>query len=377
MSDYRGSSYLESCKNKPRLKIEFLQSLLIQFGDFVEHVTFTIQADRNRTGIWQRFGDILRFCPNLKTLRVINGFDAKVFYRLCNVLPHLKEFHWINGFLMTFDSDALKKISEIEKITVTGPKNWITGEFFEHFKKLSYMDIQQSYNIRTVDLDKIFGQNGQTLRSLTLQHFGYIESDLLFQVIDKNLPNLEKLQIVDQISMSRINEDHIELRRINILELYCLGNSFNINLLMHILCRSEMIEELTIFGGKFCDDNIAVPLTFKTLQKLTWIPLIPSAVFCKTIARIRMPELRYLTIYHDPIYPYVANVDEDNHFDQIVKVVESKRSLTSVCVMGFEKPTLLIIKIIEMLKANLSDKRPLLRLGISHKIRGNEVSSSQ
>lgn len=369
------------CRPRSRLNIELLRSLVIKFGDFVEHVSFTMPAnigDSDKAGDWKRFGDILRFCANMKTLRVKNGFDGKVFLRFCNVLPHLKEFHWIDGIFMSYDSDAFKHISAIEKITVTGPVNFINSPFFEHFKKLSYLHVQQSVaGMKTEDFVKIFGQNVGTLRTLALTDFGYIESDSIFQMIDKNLPNLETLRIVDRISMSRVNEGYMELRRINTLELFCLGMRFNIDLLMQILCRSEMIEELTIFGGKFCDNNIAVPLTFKSLQKLTWIPLIPSAVFCKTISRIHMPELRHLTIYYDNKYYYLYADYEENHFDEIVKIVESKRSLTSLCVMGFRKSTLFVQKIIEMLKADVSNSRPFLRLGITHAIRGEEVSTSQ
>lgn len=368
-------------KNSCRLNIDLLRSLVIKFGDFVEHVTFTMPAytgDSDKVGVWERFGDILRFCVNMKALRVKNGFDGRVFLRLCNVLPHLKEFHWIDSVLMSYDSDAFKHISEIEKITVTGTLNFTKSPFFEHFKKLSYLHVQQSVaGMKTEDFVKIFGQNDRTLRTLALTDFGYIESDSIFQMIDINLPNLETLRIVDTISMSRVNEGYMELRRINILELYCLGMSFNIDLLMQILCRSEMIEELTIFGGKFCDNNIAVPLTFKSLQKLTWIPLIPSAVFCKTISRIHMPELRNLTIYYDKSYCHSIADDEENHVNEIVKIVESKRSLTSLCVMRFQKHTLIVNKIVEMLKADVSNSRPVLRLGITHAIRGEEVRTSQ
>lgn len=94
---------------------------------------------------------------------------------------------------------------------------------------------------------------------------------------------------------------------------------------------------------------------------------MPSAEFIKMISKAHMPELRYLI--------FICNADEENHFDDIVNLIESKRSLTSVCVVGAYDSSLLVTKIINMLKK--SSGRAFLRLGIPYKIGDEAVSACQ
>lgn len=352
--------------------VDGLRTQLMQFGNFVQHISLTGPAAN--VLICQQFGHILSLCPNLQTLRVTDFHCKNAVKVLANVSPHLKELHWIDSSGMKDEcSVVLQKLYKLEKITVTGNDNHFSAVLFEHCKNLTYLNIQRfdypfiANHMNTKDLSKIFEQNAHTLCTLKLKNFGYIESDSIFHLIDEKLPQLEKLGISDGISVARPNYSYIELRYINILELHCLFSYININLLIQSLSGSEVIKELTIFDGQFNETTTDAPFSLKNLQKLYWHSLMPSAAFIKMITKSHMPELRYLK--------FICKADEDNAFDDIVSLIESKKSLTSVCVVGAYDPSALFIKIIKMLK--MSFGRPFLRLGIPHKMGDEEVSASQ
>lgn len=348
-----------------------LQSQIMQFGHFVEHISLTGTGEDDL--IWPQFGQILRYCPNLKTLRIKNvcrkSLQLNNEYRqdisevLCNVSSHLKELHWIDSTGMTTNcSVVFKRLPELEKITVTG-NNRIDSKLFAFCRNLTYLDVERydasSFRTSMYDnqLQRVFNNHEDTLRTLKLKNFGYVKSDSIFQLIGKQLKNLEVLEITDRISNHFPKNGKVEFRQINHLELNC--GRININSVMKTLCDLGLIESLTIQGGQFTGD---MPLTFKKLQKLCWVPHKTSAAFIKALTQAHMPKLRDLTISY-----------EHRYFNEIVKLVESNRSLTSLCVAGIYDPSLLVIKIIEILKVDVSGGRPFLMLDIPSKIGDEEV----
>lgn len=225
------------------------------------------------------------------------------------------------------------------------------------------------------ELEKIFERNYRTLRTLKLKEFCYAGSDSVYQIIAKKLPNLERLEITESLYVDRpmkVN-DLFRFRRINTLELRCKNVSVNILWLMETLSTFGVIEELTIYNGHFRDYKTTDELIFKNLQKLHWYsPETSSALFLEMITLSNMPELRDFKICK-----WKKETNEDLYFDRIVKFVKSKKSLTSLCIWEKFDPSPLAIKIVEMLKADLSGGRPILMLKILQQIGDEEVSAKQ
>lgn len=368
-----------------------LGAKVMLFGKFVYHISFTGFGNEDVSLAYLRiFTQILKLCPNLKTLRV-QGFKCNrgtetqsdyVSEMLSNVSSQLKEFHWIDSWGITNKcSIAMKRLPEIEKITVTGT-NQYTGKIFEHCKKLTYLDIER-YNgvymstdvVSEHELEKIFERNCRTLRTLKLKDFCYARSDSVYQIIARKLPNLERLEITEPLYVNRpMNlNDEFRFRRINTLELRCQNVGVNILWLMETLSIFGLIEELTIYNGHFRDYKKTDELIFKNLQKLHWhSPETSSALFLEMITLAYMPELRDFKICK-----WKKETNETLYFDSIVKFVKSKKSLTSLCVCEKFDPSLFAIKIVEMLKTDLSCGRPILMLKILQQIGGEEVSARQ
>lgn len=360
--------------------VDGLISQLRQFGNFVEHISLTGGRLQNENSVWKKFGPILRLCPNLKTLRVADFLEWDNFSKvLNNVSPHIKELHWINSCGMKTDcSIVINKLNGLEKITVTG-LNAYTGKLFKHCNKLTYLDVERFGGILVSceemslgELCRIFERNYHTLRTLKLRNYRYLENDYIYQMIDKTLPNLESLEITDRLLEAGHNYRFIEnkLRLINILNLNCSNRKTNINWIIQTLSVLGVIEELTISGGQFLyDESNIVPMTFKKLRKLCWhSPKASAALFLGNITQANMPELQDFMICKG------SKETDDNFFNEIVKLVESKKSLSSICVTGNYDPSLLVIKIIEMLKADLSgDHRAFLSLGIPRRIGDEQV----
>lgn len=355
------------------VSVDSLRSQVRLFGNFVQHIS--INALVFDDSIWEIFGNILQMCPNLKTLRIENARCASVSELLSNVSPQLKELHWINSFYMTKDcSIVIKRLFELEKVTVTGGIN--TFMLFEHCKKLTYLNIKYDEesllsveDINTKGLTKILENNADTLVALKLTDFGYIYSDSIFQLISKKLTKLERLEITEtkKISVPRAKNSSFDFSRIMVLNLNCTGRNIEINSLMQALSYFRVIEELTIFDGYFRNDNTD-ELTFEKLQKLCLYQRNVNTAFIKMITRARMPALQHLTItYHKQEVCYLK---------VFVDLIESKKSLTSLWVIGSSDFSLLVIKIIEMLKADLSGNRAFLKLSIPRKIGDQEVNYS-
>lgn len=201
-------------------------------------------------------------------------------------------------------SVAIKKFSELEKITVTGGNN-ITGEFFEHCKKFTYLDIEcwrgeLALSAQTArELENIFENNGNTLRTLKLKDFSCMQlpKDTIFELIAKKLPKLEKLDISDAVRGSTLNLRHIDFRLINTLGLYRVNSNITLNPLLKALSDFGVIEDLAIDGGTFRDDTTE-RLTFKKLQRICVEPLGSSVALLKKITEAHMPELRNLSFYY-------------------------------------------------------------------------------
>lgn len=339
--------------------VDELRTQAIQFSNFVEHISVT--GPIVNQSFCKQIGDFLSIFPNLKTLRLTYVHCNDVLKLLSNISLNLNELHWIDSSGMTDEfSVVIQRLSKLEKITVTGTGNKFTVALFERCKKLSYLDIELLYS-QTGDLEKIFEENGHTLRILKLTNFEFTHSDEIFKLIAKKLPKLKKLGISDTMLFINPTFEHMELRYISILELKC--GFCDINLLMQTLSGSEVLEELTIHYDSIYNVPTAESLTFKTLQNLYWDVRELSAASLNNITLAHMPALRNLQIY------YKADVEEDDS-NEIANLVDSKRSLTSICVLGVYEPSLIIVNIIEILKAAT---RPYLRLGIPYEIDEEEV----
>lgn len=359
--------------------VDSLRSQVMLLGDFVEHIS--IKALHSDASLWPTFGRILKLCPNLKTLRIENaqcnkGPSKNFSELLSNVSPQLKELHWIGGDLLTKASSVvIKNLSELKKLTVRGDAERCTFTLFKHCNRLIYLDIEYyeqkslpSLRNRKTNILKMFLENnGQTLRTLKLKSFDYFQNASISQLIAEKLPRLESLEVSESIQALRSFYGYYELKQVNILKL-SVGNSTAITALMTALSGFGVIEELSITGSFYMFR--AGLLTFKKLRKLNvYQRNSKNTAFVQIFTKAHMPELRHITIE----MRYCE--DEGSYFNELLELVKSKKSLTSLWIRGLSDLSWLVVKIIEMLKADLSGDRPFLKLFIQREIGEREASA--
>lgn len=345
---------------------------LAQISNFVEHLTLTGYGPIH-TESWQKFKHILEICVNLQTLHIQNIQFETDGHKIFNIVsPHIKGLHLINCRGITDDwSTVLQRFSELSDITMTGCFNKITGVFFENFTKLSYLAVQD-YQFRGFftekELEQIFERNKNTLRTLKLVQFRHVSYEIIFQLITDKLSRLKSLEIENELSKVWPKNVTLTIRNLKILKLHC-PKLVAIDSLMRTLSDWDEIEELTITNGHFSGKTIA-PLTFNKMKILQWSSNKSCAEFVKLITDAQMPELRKLYFSNDLMG---TALNKYRGSDDIVKLIESKKFLRNLAVVGHYDPFSLVLKIIEMLKSDSGKGRPFLRLDISGNFDKEEV----
>lgn len=349
--------------NSILMTIDELSVQLTKISSFVEHLTLSGFGELHAE-LWHKFEHILGACVNLQTIRIQNiQFETDGYKFLENVSPHIKGLHLINCRGITDDwTTVFKRFCELSEITMTGCFNKITGVFFENFTELSYLAVQD-YQFRGFftekELKQIFEQNKNTLRTLKLVQFRHINYEIIFPLIADNLPKLESLEIENEMSKVWPKNASLKIRNLKILNLHC-PKLVSIDSLMQTLSDWDEIEELTIANAHFSGENIA-PLTFNKLKKLQWCSNKSCAEFLKVITAAEMPELRNFFFSSDLLG---TALNKYRGSDDIVAFIESKKLLRNVAVVGHYDPFSLVVKIIEMLKSDSGNGRPVLRLDI-------------
>lgn len=308
-----------------------LRTLLEQIGTFVEHLSLKrIDSDPGDI-IFDEIEFILELFPNLETLSLENFVFEHNSSRLMNVSSHLKGLHLIKcaGIYDQWAS-SLKRLEELNELTVTGKRNNFSVALLKYCKKLTSLTIEGGIHIDDIHLWRFCNANLQSLTRLELLGFRdtiYIEYFRLY------LPKMETFAW-----RCTINEfpryGFFEYRRIKILELRC-ESRFAIDLLFRDLSAYGIIEELTIINGGL--DLEPRQLIFNRLKSLQIRFSNSNVKFLKMITRASMPVLQKL-IYNEldePRYRFDSAQQVDlsilkfnsNELGLINNLVVSKRSL--------------------------------------------------
>lgn len=343
------------------MNVNEAKAQILQIGDYVEHLSVTsLHEDFISPRTWRHLEYILQKCPNLQTLRITNvEFETKC---LKSVSTQLKEFHLINCLTSTENwSEIMRGFPELEQLTLDG-FHCINDGLLEHCHKLSYLAVN-SVNPVTRELELMSDAKGQRIRTLKLYNFNDMDSDVILDLIRDKLPNLENLGITDlNMSWRELNYRLFEHR---CLKMLCLdARDHGINLMLRTLSLNGAIEELSIKNGLFDGENIET-YTFNKLKLLQWRDEAEYGCFInfiKTFTLANMPELQNLYFNYCPFNDSSAHIEQD--FNEIVKLVQSKKSLKLLSIGGAHTTFSLVRKIIDMLKVNRSDDRSFLRLDV-------------
>lgn len=333
------------------LNTQELEKLMKYFGGFVRQLTIRRMFYGHNFNI--DLEKILDLCPHLSSLHMC-GFDftgAQILIHVSSSLKVLK-LELCNGITNDW-SDALKRFSGLEQISITG-SNKLSTDFFKHSHNLSSLTLNYDSFSTKMDRDNIFKNCGQSIRQLKLSQF--INSPDLQSIgtliVDK-LPKLEYLAI--QVTFSTELENLLSaLPHLKSLKVSLMGE--NVCPLLRKLSDLGTIEDLNIELGVVCDtDANATPLVFNKLQTFRWwthFKQDPLVLF-NAFTRSQMPVISSFHFIH-----------ELKAYGGLLELFDSKKTLQSMIIAcdfwNILNRNTFVIKIIEILNRNRD--RPFLNL---------------
>lgn len=357
--------YLTAPLDKTYLSEIHLNSLEISFkyfGEFVEDLAFKSKfylCSYGKPTLKLMYEIALEHCGQyLKTLRY-NNFkftidDTAALQNRIEMFQNLKELDIMGCTGITNNwPPTLKGISRIEKLALSAT-NVINPHFFEHFRNLSSLTVDFFRTTwHAVDLEKTFDLIGNCLEHLIIQDkYNSVKEPVyksMVTLINDKLPKLKCLEL-EGGSAAGSNLPHLKFLRIYSREL-----SLNINLLLQTLSDNEIIQELSIHGGFFTEDD--TPLVFNHLQCFRLIYPQSKCNLLKALTRSNMPVIHSVALHF-------IKFDE---IDDLIKFVESKKTLKSIYLDFTEDITHIQLGLFEKIIKILSStpKRSFLNLQIN------------
>lgn len=362
------------------MPLEGLESSFSYFGEFVEDLAikskFYLSPYYGKPTCKRMYEIVQEHCGQyLKTLRY-NNFNFTIDETTAlqdhiQKFQNLKELNLLgctgitNSWLPT-----LRGTSKVEKLTLSAT-NDITRHFFEHFRNLSRLTIDFFRTTwHSVDLAKTFDLIGNCLEHLIINDKYNCVKNTVYQsmvtMINDKLPKLKSLEL-EAGSVAGSKLPHLKFLVIHSREL-----SLNINLLMQTLSDNGIIQELSIHGGFFDEEEItnAPPLTFNQLQCLRLIYPQEKCNLLKAITRSKMPVIHSFALHF-------IKLEES---DDLLKFLSSKTTLKSIRLDFTEEIRHMqfgfLEQIIQILKEPCTPKRSFLNLQINRLyLSAEEVSS--
>lgn len=292
---------------------------LSYFGDSIEDLS--LSSSKSTKGQFIRsYEMVIDHCKYLKILR----FTACDFTldetpapqdRRFQRFQHLKELHLseCTGF-----ERQLGQIDNLEHLKIKDPHNW-------------------SYEKNTID------------------------HQFIAMWITYKLPQLKSMAFTGKLSNSSMYLT--ELPQLQFLDIFV--EDFNANSLLRKLSDNGNIEELSMIGGVFDDeDNMtAPPLIFSRLQKFCWQSPYRIPNFIKTIARAQMPVIRSFEL---------TNIEHSHEIHVLLKFLEANSTLETI-ILQFESHynhvsdtdlEFFVLHIIGILKVPCIPARPMVNMKI-------------
>lgn len=345
------------------LSVNEVKAHILQVGNYVVHLSvMALHEDLISPDTWRHFEYILQKCPNLQRL-CVTSFEFNE-DSLNSVSTQLKELHLKNCLTSTEDwSEILRKFPDLEQLTIDGFHK-INNGMLEHCQKLSHLAVNNIDPLfLTTELELISEASGQRIRTLKLLSLDGLDTDLILSLIRDKLPNLDCLAIVDlNLTWREIDFRLFEHKSLKILRIDV--NDYCVNPFLRVLSTNGVIEVLSFQDGLFVSQNIET-YTFNKLKTLQWRDGARSGAFIdfiKTFTLANMPELQYLYFNYEPFNAGTAYIEQD--FVEIVKLVQTKKSLRVLSIGGRHTTFSLVRKMIDMLKANRSIERSCLNLDL-------------
>lgn len=362
--------------------MKYLEKPFTYFGNFVKQLTlsgsgklYEWTVSKTLRAECLRFETILRQCVNLETLSILDmSFESDDIHLLKNVTSKLKvlKFMLCSGITNEW-STTFQSLPDLEEFTLNGPNEISPWDLFQNFKILNSLNINYENCPKAEDLEIIFELIGHSLKNLTLSHFArtrYHQS--ITKMIADKLPNLERLEIFDNLSIGL--NSLIEIPQLKTLTIICVGKS--VSAILKKLSDGNTIEHLSILDGSVDNKEIAQesPLIFNQLKSFQWMTY-------STVSERLLNVLKNLTT---TLLPNIESFNfscwylklEELHSEQLLLLFESKKTLKSLIFRGktIDNPFAIVNPIIEILK-NSMPTRPMLKLNTNTiKIGAEEVS---
>lgn len=378
-----------------------LHSEEMQFKERIEHITFTGSKDI-RAEFWEKFGNFLEKCTNLKTLYIKDttffNWEFKsdpLKLALCKVSVKLEGLHFIRCSGVRIKDDwpsIMKRFTELKEITITENLAYmISDHLIENCKNLTYFAIDNNANsvgsdratYENIDdqIKAVIKAHGHSLRTIKFMGisiwFGCCQ---LFKLLNDYVPNLNNLNIAFERAIFKFSSIYyLQLKDLNILKIR-LEQYESPYEILSAMTDFDGLKELSIEQVVELAPKYKTPYKYElyslhlpNLERIKWRSEIPTDFITMLITQ-QMPQLREMLLFFNEPFDTSAGINSD----ELVKLIKAKKTLTSLSICYWDEysntrkcvPFTLVLKIIDMLKMNC---RPQLKLKLPIDIGEKEV----
>lgn len=309
------------------ITLERLETSFGSFGVFVEDLALELESGRwtadTNDELWRSWTIVMENCINLRTLRFSNCYFTsdqahELQDRIERFIPYLEELHLLGCTGIT-NNWSLQDISKVYSLSLAAIDE-LNVNFVDHFRNLSSLTIDFAHKTawQFSDLVRMFERTAHCLQHLKIFNVTRCNDyENIGSIITEMLSRLESLGLGFQLT----DETEYMIRLPLLRSLYISCERRSINSLFQTLSEIGVIEELLINNGDFRYDNANISqLIFNKLQSFCCRDTAGILGLVRTITRSTMPI----------IHSFQLNGIRSNHLDELLKLVESKKSLTSI-----------------------------------------------
>lgn len=343
----------------PKITLGVLRTMLQHFGSIVEEIDLHASVFNDTAGR-RHLQFVLRYCPNLHTLRLRSfAFRRNDQIVLSKISSKVKviELHDCDG--IDDWADVLRNFTELRTLIISSNSD-ITGKLLSKCKKLERLDLIDCYAVRVQEMNKFCTANGSSLRTLKLLNCSGLDHTV-YQMISNKLLLIEDLTI-EMNNVTGPNQLNCLAQLDNLKKLFIVCSMYNIGTYLRMLGDRGLLEELTIYGGTLDAETCGLLQKFHRLKSLTLLyPLTENEHMMDIIESVDLPELRE---FYCEACNSVTNAN-------LVALITSKRNLSTVDILFSCSVTFAAVRqIIEILKSDVD--RPFLNLNIDTLAIGDE-----
>lgn len=377
----------------------------LKFKEHIEHITFTGSKDI-RAGFWEKFGNFLEMCTNLKTLYIKDTSFYNWRFKsdplrlaLCKVSVKLEGLHFIRCSGVRTNNDwasIMKRFSELKEITITENLLYmISDHLIENCKNLTYFAIDNSANCDDSDraiynnidnqIKAVIKTHGHSLRTIKFKGISiWFGCSQLFMLLNDYVPKLNNLNITFERAIFKFSSIYLlHLKDLQILKIRLEQHESPYDILSAMsdfkglkeLSIEQVVELAPKYNEPYKYDIYSLHLP--NLESLKWRSEIPTD-FIKMLITQETPQLREMLLFFSEPFDTSAGINSD----ELVKLIKAKQTLTSLTICYWADtpsdppkcvPFTLVLKIIDMLKMDCRRPYSQLKLKLPIAIGENEV----